>query len=136
MNGIIQFVGLLISSLIWFITVLITFVGTLKTNRSAYKTTSSIFNLSLGLWHQHFSINSNSITGLTSLEEVIYDESATNEIYVRSFDLILWTDKETYDYLNNDYDFLFEKYDRYTINLDDFKFYTLSNKDFSRLSIH
>ena len=68
--------------------------------------------------------------------EVVYDESAMNEIYVRSFDLILWTDKETYDYLNNDYDFLFEKYDRYTINLDDFKFYTLSDNDFSRLRIH
>lgn len=68
--------------------------------------------------------------------DIKYDTGAINDRYVKSFDLIIYTDAETYSYLEQHFASLLEKYNRYAIKLDDIKFRTLTSSDYSRLRIH
>ena len=55
-------------------------------------------------------------------ENTIYD---TN--YIQSFDIVIYTNTETYNHISNKYNTLLEKYDKYTIDLTGIEFYPLSS---------
>lgn len=68
--------------------------------------------------------------------DITYARDCADERYVKSFDLSIWTDTDTYNFLKDKYGSLFEKYCKHIIKLDDIKFQAICNSDFSRLRIH
>lgn len=55
-------------------------------------------------------------------ENTIYDVS-----YIQSFDIVIYTNTETYNHISNKYNTLLERYDKYTIDLTGIEFYPLSS---------
>lgn len=69
--------------------------------------------------------------------EVGHGVDMFSEPVIQSFDIVVHTDLETYNYIEKHFNRILDKYDKYIIDLSDINLLSLTaNKDFSRLRIH
>lgn len=69
--------------------------------------------------------------------EVRHGVDMFSEPVIQSFDIVVHTDLETYNYIEKHFSRILNKYDKYIIDLSDITLLSLTaKKDFSRLRIH
>ena len=69
--------------------------------------------------------------------EVGHGVDMFSEPVIQSFDIVVHTDLETYNYIEKHFNRILTKYDKYIIDLSDITLLSFTaNKDFSRLRIH
>lgn len=69
--------------------------------------------------------------------EVGHGVDMFSEPVIQSFDIVVHTDLETYNYIEKHFNRILNKYDKYIIDLSEITLLSFTaNKDFSRLRIH